>query len=118
MHIWTLKESYVKALGRGISAPPGLASFSFLVDPIPAAGAPQESTISFMSAVDDEKRWQFLLIEPTWQHIAALSVEQQAGGPRSGVQLTSFEGHLIRDGPLGVISEPKIIAMGNFMPEE
>ena len=35
LQLWTLKESYVKALGRGISAPPGLRSFSFCVAPPP-----------------------------------------------------------------------------------
>lgn len=32
MELWTLKEAYVKALGRGISAPPGLKGFSVHVD--------------------------------------------------------------------------------------
>lgn len=32
LRIWTLKEAYVKALGRGINAPPGLSGFSFLLD--------------------------------------------------------------------------------------
>ncbi len=32
MELWTLKEAYVKALGRGISAPPGLRGFSVHID--------------------------------------------------------------------------------------
>lgn len=32
MELWTLKEAYVKALGRGIAAPPGLRGFSVTVE--------------------------------------------------------------------------------------
>ena len=39
LQLWTLKEAYVKALGRGISAPPGLRSFSFRVGGQQAAAA-------------------------------------------------------------------------------
>jgi phosphopantetheinyl transferase len=33
VRLWTLKEAYVKAGGRGISAPPGLNAFSLTLQP-------------------------------------------------------------------------------------
>ena len=33
VRLWTLKEAYVKAVGRGISAPPGLNAFSLTLQP-------------------------------------------------------------------------------------
>lgn len=40
MELWTLKEAYVKALGRGIAAPPGLRGFAVTVDGSP--GVPED----------------------------------------------------------------------------
>lgn len=34
VRLWTLKEAYVKAVGRGISGRPGLSAFSVSLDPI------------------------------------------------------------------------------------
>jgi 4'-phosphopantetheinyl transferase len=51
---WTLKESYIKARGMGLSIP--LADFSFTLDP-PA--------ISFSPRIDDRPaRWQFWTADP------------------------------------------------------
>lgn len=46
MELWTLKEAYVKALGRGISAPPGLRGFSVMVDGAGSAGEAVPCTAS------------------------------------------------------------------------
>jgi len=40
--LWTLKESYVKALGRGIGAPPGLRSFTMTLGPAADAARPHD----------------------------------------------------------------------------
>ncbi len=37
--LWTLKESYVKATGAGINAPPGLKGFSFTLQPALSNGS-------------------------------------------------------------------------------
>lgn len=69
LEYWTLKESYIKAIGLGLSLPLHRIAFEF------AANAP--ITISFDAELgDDPQRWQFGLIRPTPRHLLALSVER------------------------------------------
>jgi 4'-phosphopantetheinyl transferase len=64
---WTLKESYIKARGMGLSLP--LNQFSFHLsnnNPLRISFAPQLQ--------DDPNQWQFWLLQPTLQHKLAISI--------------------------------------------
>ena len=68
---WTLKESYIKARGMGLSLP--LDQFSFH---IPKGN--ESLNISFDSRLHDEpSQWQFWRINPTKQHKMAISFRKK-----------------------------------------
>jgi 4'-phosphopantetheinyl transferase len=76
---WTLKESYIKARGMGLSIP--LDQFSFHLD----AGA--EVTISFgPKLADDPQAWQFEHYRPTDRHLMAVAM-RAGSGPAVRVEL-------------------------------
>lgn len=61
---WTLKEAYLKAIGKGLAQP--LESFAFTLDPLAIRFAPE--------AANDPARWLFKRFAPTPAHVMALAV--------------------------------------------
>ena len=74
VRMWTLKEAYVKAICRGIGAPPGLSSFGFDL------GATISSDeIRFCPGDNEPGRhdaWSFRLLEPVDGSLAALCLKR------------------------------------------
>lgn len=78
-HYWTLKESYIKACGRGLSAPMNQFSFHFAND--------RFLGISFDPLLaEDPKSWQFFILKPTKRHKAAVALRK---GNLSKFQITA-----------------------------
>jgi 4'-phosphopantetheinyl transferase len=78
---WTLKESYIKARGRGLSIPLGKFGFTLREQ------GPELWTDP--SLQDDAARWSFTQLQPTASHRAAICVERIAGAP-ARLQLRDF----------------------------
>lgn len=69
LYYWILKESYIKACGRGLSA--RMDQFSFLLANDLSLG------ISFDPRLDEgPKSWQFFLLKPTKRHKAAIAIRK------------------------------------------
>ncbi|TNC98604.1 MAG: 4'-phosphopantetheinyl transferase [Stygiobacter sp.] len=67
--LWTLKEAYVKAIGKGLAQP--LDSFAFTLDPV---------AVRF-DGDDDPGRWLFRRFAPTARHLMALAVGHEQAVP-------------------------------------
>ena len=102
LRLWTLKEAYVKALGRGISAAPGLHSFSFNVA--------NNGTIFFKDSVDRLSSWEFALLQPREKHLAALCVQRDQLAPASVIKCFQVK---LKDGLLVEKVTKPLIAYGS-----
>lgn len=79
---WTLKESYIKAIGTGLATP--LRDFWFDTTGL-------EIAISFAPQLDDvPERWQFGLHSPTAQHQLAWAIGANTQGAFPTVQFHRF----------------------------
>ena len=67
---WTLKESYIKAIGKGLAEP--LDGFAFNLDPL---------AISFLRDNGEAECWAFDLFGASPVHFCAISVARPAGVP-------------------------------------
>jgi 4'-phosphopantetheinyl transferase len=66
---WTLKESYIKARGMGLSIPLDQFDFNFQGD--------KQVSLSVSPGLNDRAaRWRFWQFQPSAQHLAALCVER------------------------------------------
>ncbi|KAH9543749.1 hypothetical protein CY35_13G081000 [Sphagnum magellanicum] len=92
MQLWTLKEAYVKALGKGISKAP-LKEFTFTFDassptvlrnlkqavtiPICAQARTISLKVSALSRAvnNSDDAWQFLLLQPSASHYASICTQ-------------------------------------------
>ncbi|EYF01262.1 4'-phosphopantetheinyl transferase family protein [Chondromyces apiculatus] len=89
---WTLKESYIKARGMGLSLP--LEQFTFLLgDDGPAAAsrpmrARDDLRIAFdPRLVDDPESWQFALWSPSERHRMAAAIRKGRGAAPFTIEL-------------------------------
>ncbi len=87
---WTLRESYVKAIGTGLGG--SSKEFYFTVDESGVAepgdilsgetkanDANRMASINFISTEKDQAHaWQFLLIKPSAEHVAAIAIKHES----------------------------------------
>jgi 4'-phosphopantetheinyl transferase len=72
--LWTLKEAYIKAIGKGLSAP--LSSFAFTFEPI---------RIAFLPGSEDAN-WRFAIIPASNRHVLSIATDRP---DRGAIELTT-----------------------------
>ena len=72
--LWTLKEAYIKAIGKGLSAP--LSSFAFTFEPIRIAFLPGS----------ENANWRFAIIPASNRHVLSIATDRLDCGP---IELTT-----------------------------
>jgi 4'-phosphopantetheinyl transferase len=78
--LWTLKESWMKATGRGLAA--GLDNAAFSLDD-------KHQLVGLNFAAYDATDWRFWQFTPTHEHVLALAV--RAPGAARDANVTTFE---------------------------
>jgi 4'-phosphopantetheinyl transferase len=67
--LWTLKEAYIKAIGKGLSAP--LDSFAFTLEPIRIVFVP--------GLAEDASNWRFSTLPASDRHVLSIAANRPDG---------------------------------------
>ena len=93
LRVWTLKESFIKAIGRGLSIP--LADFAFEDIDSPA---PRIRILD--STLGNGQDWRFAIASPAEGYVAAVAINDSEVTRRGiGLRIREFESHLPQTTP-------------------
>lgn len=104
MKVWTLKEAYAKATGRGLAGPAGTNGSTFRLLENQTHGAVH---IDF-SGPDDASKWDFTMMQPCEDYVAALCFEKPSPTLPS-VRLKSFRANTLHSDIAVSEYEPSIL---------